>query len=502
MSPKIPLVDALFMIAKATRIFFLLLLDYLNPFVDHQFTLDKLHDPRILSKYLKKDVIRVELKKEKTSGDQKKQNESQSTLGRQQAPVGDIGTTSERRFIIAHLANGQIINLMAKTSSSKLAEKIFLIIEGIYENELIFYEYIAPLLRRSFHTVSNLVDNTANESDDKDSSKWTLCPRCYCCQRIGYTNFLLLLEDTSSRIQYGGSRYYPIGSVIHNKDELKKIIQMYAQLHAYFWQLEVNEKDNKEKDGVEDVVDLRRWMWHYSPITGHALGSRTPVYNGTLAAVARDIIVNKRAKSLTPGMNESENVKNKLTLYRDCLMAADLFTTKIDRVRAYWASSSIQTFVHGDSHYANIFFSQNTSDDIPTRIGLIDFQLMVLDQGMRDITYLLMMSCKSQWLANVEEELIRYYLTELEIALLKRFPNVNKSALCIPSYEQAYFLYRSYSLWLLHCWFIVCAMVDGFAEEFIMECTQNILDICHRLDCLGAIEEILSMTISIDKKGQ
>ena len=444
------LADTIRLLGNVLKTFILLFLDIINPSIKHNFELNHLDNPDVLSKYINRDVKIVEVIEENDGNE-----EAEKNINSDDGPTaGNFGSTSSRRSFIAHLANGEKLHLVAKTISKSLPEKICLLMDGIYENELIFYEKICPLFVDHFR----LPDESGELCEE-----WIPCPRCYCVKRIGFTNFVIILEDT--RVRKQGSIFHPTGCRFQDIEKLKAVVKMYAYLHAFFW---------NDSQGL----DVRRWLWNYSPTNGKPIGN-TPAFNGFFPAIARDIVLDKRVKT------------NQVKMFDDCLEAADLFSANFHKVRAFWSSSGTMTLAHGDSHLGNIFVSRECNkSNVPNLCGIIDFQFIVLDQGMRDITYLLLISCSSEWLPKVEEEVIHYYLAQLERALQKRFPS--SSSYKVPSYEETYFLYRSYSLWVLHCWFLCCGLVTGFSDEFLIKGMQNILNSCHRLDSLGAIKQILN----------
>ena len=86
-------------------------------------------------------------------------------------------------------------------------------------------------------------------------------------------------------------------------------------------------------------------------------------------------------------------------------------TQKWDALVDFWYGGLL-TLIHGDSHLANCFEYQGPNGP---QMGLIDFQGMQWGKGIRDVQYFLINSLEPDLLASHEEELINFYLGELEL---------------------------------------------------------------------------------------
>ncbi len=86
-------------------------------------------------------------------------------------------------------------------------------------------------------------------------------------------------------------------------------------------------------------------------------------------------------------------------------------TQKWDALVDFWYGGLL-TLIHGDSHLANCFEYQGPNGP---QMGLIDFQGMQWGKGIRDVQYFLINSLEPDLLASHEEELIDFYLGELEL---------------------------------------------------------------------------------------
>ncbi len=261
---------------------------------------------------------------------------------------------------------------------------------------------------------------------------------------------MVILEDTRFRKQ--GSIFKCIKDTVH-LDEAKTIVKQYAMLHALYWR---NCPTN---------------VWRYCPKTGKSLGNTPPYYRFL-------------------GVHSMKQIKqhhlSQLRLHPDIETTFQLFLHNFAKIRRYWSKGPL-TLAHGDSHIGNTFYSVDR-----TQAGMCDFQCVSEEHGLRDVSYYLMMSCDPKVLPIVEEDVLKYYLTELRAALIA----VGKEQYVheIPKYEDAYFMYRGYSLWVLSAWIMCCGMLGLVKDDFIVFALQNSFDTCMRLDALGVLRDIVAMT--------
>lgn len=75
---------------------------------------------------------------------------------------------------------------------------------------------------------------------------------------------------------------------------------------------------------------------------------------------------------------------------------------RYDDLENYWAQPP-QTFIHGDSHVGNMYFSDQG-------MGFLDWQVVRQGQGMRDVSYFLVASLPTEVRRAHERDLIRLYL--------------------------------------------------------------------------------------------
>ncbi len=75
---------------------------------------------------------------------------------------------------------------------------------------------------------------------------------------------------------------------------------------------------------------------------------------------------------------------------------------RYDDLEEYWAQPP-QTFIHGDSHVGNMYFSDQN-------MGFLDWQVVRQGQGMRDVSYFMVASLPTEVRRAHERDLIRLYL--------------------------------------------------------------------------------------------
>lgn len=104
-------------------------------------SLDQLYQPKLLSSYIKQEVESVEVNREELS-------------------AGAGGTGTARNAIIVTLKNSTKLHLFIKTPTASFAERVFLGIFKVYDNEMNFYD----------HVCQQMIDPTAS---------WQICPKIY-----------------------------------------------------------------------------------------------------------------------------------------------------------------------------------------------------------------------------------------------------------------------------------------------------------------------------------
>jgi aminoglycoside/choline kinase family phosphotransferase len=85
--------------------------------------------------------------------------------------------------------------------------------------------------------------------------------------------------------------------------------------------------------------------------------------------------------------------------------ACVLVRTRRDHLEDLWARGP-RTLIHGDPHLGNLFFDAD-------RVGFLDWQVIQHAPGMKDISYFLCNSLRSEVRREHEQDLIRHYLETL-----------------------------------------------------------------------------------------
>ncbi len=109
----------------------------------------------------------------------------------------------------------------------------------------------------------------------------------------------------------------------------------------------------------------------------------------------------------------------------ECVALLKRVMARWDVLLDWWYQEPL-TLAHGDSHLGNFFVDGD-------EMGMIDWQAAQWGKGMRDVQYFLIDSLPAELLAAHEEELVRFYLAELEGQGVK-----------LP-FEEAWEQYRAYS---------------------------------------------------------
>jgi len=201
-------------------------------------------------------------------------------------------------------------------------------------------------------------------------------PKVYAVARRG-ARFVLLLENLG---EIPGTRMFinrdmAAGTTV---ERARMCLSTFAELHAEFWGWSMDQR--------EGLLPNRLHVFM-------APGGRAKTR--TLNAASID-----PAHRAAPDLFSAEHAAI-------CHRA----TQKWDALVDFWYGGLL-TLIHGDSHLANCFEYQGPNGP---QMGLIDFQGMQWGKGIRDVQYFLINSLEPDLLASHEEELIDFYLGELEL---------------------------------------------------------------------------------------
>lgn len=143
----------------------------------------------------------------------------------------------------------------------------------------------------------------------------------------------------------------------------------------------------------------------------------------------------------------------------------------------FYSASEPRALCHGDAHLGNFYI---TADN---EIGVLDFQVVTGAHPMRDIAYFLMCSYSPDDLGADEEDLIRFYLDQLQ--------KFGVHAADVPTFADAWTQYRVWSWYALYAFTVSGGMgeiQDAYQTEVGVE---RILRAMERVDAVGALHEVL-----------
>ena len=200
-------------------------------------------------------------------------------------------------------------------------------------------------------------------------------PKVYAVARRG-ARFVLLLENLG---ELPGARMFinrdmAAGTTI---ERARMCLRTFAQLHAEFWGWSTEERE---------ALFPNQLHVYLSP------GGRAKTRALNAASIAP-------ARRAAPDLFAAEHVAI-------CRRAVEKWDALVDT----WYSGRL-TLIHGDSHLANCFEYPGPNGP---QMGMIDFQGMQWCKGIRDVQYFLINSLEPDLLAAHEEELIGFYVGELE----------------------------------------------------------------------------------------
>jgi len=212
----------------------------------------------------------------------------------------------------------------------------------------------------------------------------------------------------------------------------RKIISSYAKLHAAFW--------NNPPPGIWD--DKSR--------------PDLPRTQGLVTLY----LVRRKCPGVIPD---------------DMFKVFEIAMWNFDKIRKFYSRKGYKTLAHGDSHSGNMYVTQSGE------VGVFDLQCVSEEHPMRDIAYFLISSCTEELLSEEEEDLIRFYLSELE-----------KNGISdIPSFEECWLQYRMQSFYAMYAF----VFSGGFSD--LMDTMQSNITISRivanmgRIDAPGALYDLL-----------
>ncbi|NQT74076.1 MAG: phosphotransferase [Chloroflexi bacterium] len=213
-----------------------------------------------------------------------------------------------------------------------------------------------------FVSLFNLARNETRFYNEISPEIQSLVPKAYYAKsKVRGPGFILLFEDLNA----GGYHFKDVTSRC-TPDDAEMVIRVLGKIHGKYW------------ESPRLTGDLA-WLPTYRKDKNVRLNRlmRKWALKRTLAKFG-DIIPDP--------VKESGNYINQ----------------KYDDLEEYWAQPP-QTFIHGDSHVGNMYFSDHD-------MGFLDWQVVRQGQGMRDVSYFMVASLPTEVRRAHERDLIRLYL--------------------------------------------------------------------------------------------
>lgn len=269
----------------------------------------------------------------------------------------------------AHAKGVQVISVehLSEVSGTTTHARIALTYNEIGENAGLPHVMFLKLPPREFATkvFVSLFDLARNETrfyNEIAPEIQSLVPKAYYSKsRQHGAKFVLLFED----LNMGGYHFNDVSSRC-TLDDAEKVIRALGKIHGEYWASPRFKSDLSwlPTFRTDKNVRLNRLMRKW------ALKRTLAKYGNILP----------------------EAVKK----------SASYINQRYDDLEHYWAQPP-QTFIHGDSHVGNMYFSD-------TGMGFLDWQVTRQGQGMRDVSYFMVASLPTEIRRVHEKDLIRLYL--------------------------------------------------------------------------------------------
>ncbi|WP_159931146.1 phosphotransferase [Oceanicoccus sp. KOV_DT_Chl] len=201
--------------------------------------------------------------------------------------------------------------------------------------------------------------------------------------------YLILIEDLSDQATFTDISFRC------DLQQAESVIDTLANLHASCWQ---------------DARFDSQWQW-----VNRQQYQRNHIFL-TLLRQQSSAIAIKRYKELLP-----ENTPQ----------IATLINQHYEKLVQQWGEGE-RTLVHGDAHIGNMYFKADG------KAGLLDWQVIGYEHGMRDVTYFIINSLPTELRREYQQHLIERYTSRL----LKQGINLDNTVA-----QQQYLLHASY-VWI------------------------------------------------------
>jgi aminoglycoside phosphotransferase (APT) family kinase protein len=242
--------------------------------------------------------------------------------------------------------------------------------------------------------------------------------------------FVLVLEDLHARgVAFSDAARPP------TLDVARTVVRALAALHAAFW-------------------DSPRLRGDLAWLKSHG---RDPTYR-----IGRFV----SATAVRPALRRFADV-----VPPALVAAAPRITAARDLLETAWARGPM-TLVHGDAHAGNLYFP-------PGGVGFLDWQVVQCAQGMRDVTYFLILSLPSEVRRAHERELIALYLAVL-----------GDRGVAAPIVDAAWAQYRLHAFYAWIAAVVTAAAATFQSEEIVRAGLARSSTALLDLDSLAALDAL------------
>jgi serine/threonine protein kinase len=162
----------------------------------------------------------------------------------------------------------------------------------------------------------------------------------------------------------------------------------------------------------------------------------------------------------------------------------DLRFIKLINILSNYLNTLSQTIIHGDYRVGNILFNKNNEDNKIIDVVVLDWQTIMMNNGIYDLVYFLCMSLDTTEREENEKDLILYYLEHLEYE--------------IKDYQDIYVIMQLVMVCLYFHYNIINYYENwGCSSTDANLWTNRFLDICKNID-VNKINNILQCDVDLN----
>lgn len=271
---------------------------------------------------------------------------------------------------------------------------------------------------KSYQVVASFLRSQACQKVVEAYAPSLVIPQCYDAQLAPNSmeplkaKFTFLLQDLSPE-----DGWYQMW-LLDQQEECRAALSTYAKLHAYFWH-----GSNFWKNSIAAGEELEAGIWESgSYVQPQAQGWKQ-------CHIVNDEWKKKRGRfqEHLGDLEFWDSLGERLDyVARDCGRVAHPFAEGNILAPDY---QKYRTFTHGDPKQANLLFRKQNSGEF--QVGLIDFQWSGFGLAATDIAHFMTSAVHAGLLVDGgEEQLLKYYYSELQTQLIKNgvYPNTRAAA--------------------------------------------------------------------------